>query len=463
MLINEGGAFPGLERSYINQEYVRAIKINNEEKGTVQMDKKQFLDVLSEELVVALGCTEPIAVAYAGALAKQNLRESNITAVQVYASGNVLKNAMAVAIPGTQSCGVAMAVALGIVAGDADKNLEVLSGLTAEDIAKAETMVEQGMITVNVADTSKKLYIEVCIQTPESSAKVIVADEHTRVALVEADGQIVRTGNHEVLEGSSEEEARSFLNIDSIWEFIHMVDIEDLGIVKQSIELNRRISDDGLQNSYGLEVGKTIKTYVSKGIFGDDFATHAMALTAAASDARMAGSSLPVMSNSGSGNQGISATMPVVAVGERLQASQEKIILATTLSHLITIYIKSKFGRLSALCGATVSGTGASCGITYLLGGGKSEVRKAIQNMLGNVTGMLCDGAKAGCAMKVSTCTNAAVQSAFMAIHGFGIQETEGIIEKDAAYSIDNLCRIGNEGSMEADRIILEIMLNKKE
>ena len=426
------------------------------------MDKKPFLDVLSEELVVALGCTEPIAVAYAAALTKKNLRGSDIVAVQVYASGNVLKNAMAVAIPGTQSCGVAMAAALGIVAGDADRNLEVLAGLLPEDITKAEAMIEEGIITVYVADTSKKLYIEVCIQTSESSAKVIVADEHTRVALVEADGQVVRRGC-EVAEIETKETARNFLDIDSIWDFVEKIDIEDLGIVKQSIELNQRVSDEGLQNPYGLQVGRTIKANVKKGILGDDLVNHAMALTAAASDARMAGSSLPVMSNSGSGNQGISATMPVVAVGERLEASWEKIMRATTLSHLITIFIKTKFGRLSALCGATVSATGASCGITYLLGGDKSEVIKTIQNMLGNVTGMLCDGAKAGCAMKISTCTNAAMQSAFMAIQGFGIQETEGIIEKDASFSIENLCRIGNEGSIEADKIILEIMLNKKE
>ena len=427
------------------------------------MDKKQFLDVLSEELVVALGCTEPIAVAYAAALAKKNLRDNNIIAVQVYASGNVLKNAMSVTIPGTQSCGVAMAAALGIVAGDADKNLEVLSGLTGADIAKAEAMIEQGIVTVGVADTSKKLYIEVRIQTPESSSKVIVADEHTRVKLVEADGQVVSEGDCETTEFSTTEHARAFLNIDSIWEFVQTVDIADLGIIEQSIELNQRISNDGLQNPYGLQVGRTIKANVSKGILGDDLATHAMALTAAASDARMGGCSLPVMSNSGSGNQGISATMPVVAVGERLQATWEKIIRATTLSHLITIYIKTKFGRLSALCGATVSATGASCGIVYLQDGGKEEVKKAIQNMLGNVTGMLCDGAKAGCAMKVSTCTNAAVQSALMAMQGHGIQETEGIIEKDPSYSIENLCRIGNEGTIETDKIILEIMLNKKE
>lgn len=427
------------------------------------MDKKQFLDVLSEELVVALGCTEPIAVAYAAALAKKNLRGSEIRGVQVYASSNVLKNAMAVAIPGTQSCGVAMAAALGIVAGDAEKNLEVLSGLTKTDIEKAEAMIEQGIIKVEVADTKKKLYIEVRIQTPESSAKVIVADEHTRVKLVEADGQVVREGDCEAAEFATSEDVRTFLTIDSIWEFIHSVDIDELGIIEQSIKLNKRVSEDGLQNPYGLQVGRTIKAYVSKGIMGDDLANHAMALTAAASDARMGGCSLPVMSNSGSGNQGISATMPVVAVGERLAVSRDKMIRAVTLSHLITIYIKSKFGRLSALCGATVSATGASCGIVYLLDGDKHVVRKAIQNMLGNVTGMLCDGAKAGCAMKVSTCTNAAVQSAFMAIQGHGIQETEGIIEKDASYSIDNLCRIGNEGTIEMDKIILEIMLNKKE
>ncbi|MDR3565704.1 MAG: L-serine ammonia-lyase, iron-sulfur-dependent, subunit alpha [Negativicutes bacterium] len=426
------------------------------------MDKSKFLDILAAELVVALGCTEPIAVAYAAALARRQLAGHEISAVKVYVSGNVVKNAMAVTIPGTNTCGVDMAAALGVVAGDADKHLEVLAALTAKDVDQAERMIKEGIVTVDVADSDRKLYIEVNVHSPSSHAKVVVENEHTNIVLVEVDGKIVSKCDCEAAQASDADVTRSFLSIDSIWDFVHVVAIRDLGIVVESIELNTLIATEGLANRYGLQVGKTIKNYVGKGILGDDLATHAMALAAAGSDARMAGSSLPVMSNSGSGNQGISATMPVVAAGERLAATRDEIIRAVTLSHLITIYIKSKFGRLSAICGAIVSGTGASCGITYLLGGGIEATKFAIQNMLGNVTGMLCDGAKPGCAMKIATCTNAAVQSALLAIEGLGITETEGIIERIPRHSIENLCRIGNEGTAEADRIILDIMLNKQ-
>lgn len=426
------------------------------------MNKKDFLAVLSAELVVAMGCTEPIAVAYAAALAKKHLRGSDIVAVKVQVSGNVLKNAMSVTIPGTHSCGVDMAAALGIVAGDVSKSLEVLAGITEQDVIKAENMIKAGLVSVDIAATDKKLYVEVVIETAQSHAKAVVADDHTRVNLVEADGQVIARGASEEMALDTPEDERSFMSLDTIWEFVQEADISDLGIIAESIELNRRIAQEGLLNAYGLEVGKTIKESINQGILGDDLATHAMALTAAGSDARMAGCPLPVMSNSGSGNQGISATLPVLVTGERRQASYEQIIRSVTLSHLITIYIKSKFGRLSALCGAVISATGASCGITYLLGGGIEQIKIAVQNMLGNVTGMLCDGAKAGCAMKVATCTNAAVQSALLAMAGHGITATEGIIEKSPVHSIENLCRIGNQGTIETDKIILEIMLNKR-
>jgi len=239
------------------------------------------------------------------------------------------------------------------------------------------------------------------------------------------------------------------------------VQIKDLDIIKKAIELNTTIGLEGLTHEYGLQVGKTIKESIRKGFLTDDLITYAMALTAGASDARMSGSSLPVMSNSGSGNQGISATLPVVAVGERLQVSNERLIRAVTLSNLIAIYIKLRIGRLSALCGATASGTGASCGITYLLGGGKAEIKAAIQNMQGNTAGMFCDGAKVGCALKLSSCTNAAVIAALMAIKGIAIQATDGIIEDTAEQTIENLGRLANEGAREVDRVILEIMVNK--
>ncbi len=426
------------------------------------MSYSSFLELLSRELVVALGCTEPIAVAYAAALARQHVRGSDVVAVDVLVSGNVVKNAMSVTIPGTGHCGVDMAAALGVVAGDAAKNLEVLSGIGEKDVQAAENLVRRGVINVKVADSDKKLYIEVNIRTADSHAKAVVADEHTKIDLVEVDGRVVNRGEESGPRPDNPEEL-SFLSIDSIWDFVQGADVRDLGIVRHSIDLNGAIAAEGLRNPYGLQVGRMIQDNVAQNILGDDIVNHATALTAAAADARMAGCPLPVVSNSGSGNQGISATVPVLAVGKRLGAPAEKILRAVTLSHLIAIFIKAKFGRLSALCGATVSGTGAACGIAYLLGGDAGVIKMSIQNMLGNVTGMLCDGAKPGCALKVATCTNAAAQSALLAVRGFGIKPTDGIIELSPVHSIDNLCRIGNQGTIEMDKIILDIMLNKQD
>jgi L-cysteine desulfidase len=426
------------------------------------MSYSSYLELLSRELVVALGCTEPIAVAYAAALARQHVRGSDVVAVDVLVSGNVVKNAMSVTIPGTGHCGVDMAAALGVVAGDAAKSLEVLSGIGEEDVQAAENLVRRGIVNVKVADSDKKLYIEVNIRTADSCAKAVVADEHTKVDLVEVDGRVVNRGEESGPQTDNAEEL-SFLSIDSIWDFVQEADVRDLGIVRHSIDLNGAIAVEGLRNPYGLQVGRMIQDNVAQKVLGDDIVNYATALTAAAADARMAGCALPVVSNSGSGNQGISATVPVLAVGERLGAPTEKILRAVTLSHLIAILIKSKFGRLSALCGAVVSGTGAACGIAYLLGGDVGAVKMSIQNMLGNVTGMLCDGAKPGCALKVATCTSAAAQSALLAVRGFGIKPTDGIIEISPVHSIDNLCRIGNQGTIEMDKIILDIMLNKQD
>ncbi|WP_088228843.1 L-serine ammonia-lyase, iron-sulfur-dependent, subunit alpha [Desulfosporosinus sp. FKB] len=425
------------------------------------MNDVEFLGLLEKELVVTLGCTEPMAIAYTAALAKTYVR-GEVTSVNVFASANVIKNAMSVTIPGTKNSGVNLAAALGVIAGDCTKGLEVLEGLSSLDIEKAKAMIREERVTVEVAETSKKLYIEVILATPESFARVVVADEHTRVVLIQVDGQTLLNTLPEEEKDDNEETEYSFLSLDSIWDFVQAVNSKDLTIIKKAIELNKTIGLEGLFNEYGLQVGKTIKENIRKGLFADDLITQAMALTAGASDARMSGCPLPVMGNSGSGNQGISATLPVVAVGEKLGSAEDQLIRAVALSNLIAIYIKTKIGRLSALCGATASGTGASCGITYLLGGGKNEIQRAIQNMQGNVAGMFCDGAKAGCALKLSTCTSTAVQSAIMAMEGLAIQSTDGIIEQTAEQTIANLGRLATQGTKEVDRIILDIMVNKK-
>lgn len=432
-------------------------------KGDDVLLDKKFFDLLQKELVVALGCTEPIAIALAAATAAKyaKVKENRIKSIKLLASGNIIKNAMSVNIPGTGSCGIKLATALGVVACNDEKGLEVLSGLSKNQIETAKSMIKDGIISADLSDSPKKLYIEVIVHTEVSYARVIIEDSHTNVVFIEADGKIIKDSRSNDC-SSDEHEIGSKLNIDNIWEFVNSFDIDKFDLIKQSITLNRAIGLEGLKNSYGLEVGKTIKAQIDDGILSNDIVNYAMALTSAASDARMAGCTLSVMSNSGSGNQGITATLPVVAVWEKLDLSYEKLIRAVALSHLMTIYIKIKFGRLSALCGATVAATGSSCGIVYLYGGDEEKIKSTIQNMLGNITGTLCDGAKAGCALKVSTCTNAAMQSAILALKGTTIKSTDGIIENDVEKTIDNVCMLANEGTRAADKIILDIMLNKE-
>ncbi|MGG1396861.1 L-serine ammonia-lyase, iron-sulfur-dependent, subunit alpha [Bacillus salipaludis] len=424
------------------------------------MGKNKILSILERELVVALGCTEPVAIALAAATAK-SYAKGNIQKIYLYASGNIIKNAKSVGIPGMSAKGLDFAAALGAAAGDPDKKLEVLDGLTAEDELLALKLIEAGKVTTGQADTPKRLYIEVVLQTDQQTAKVVISDNHSNVTLIEVDGKTVFLGGCENIGIQTDEEELEELTIDEVYDWLLTVDPHDLDLVKRSIELNRKIGVEGLSGEYGLNVGRTIKENVKKGYLSDDLATAAMSLAAAGSDARMAGSTLPVMANTGSGNQGIAVTLPVVAVAEKLKVSEEKMIRAVALSHLVTIHIKSKFGRLSALCGVTAAGMGASAAIVYLLDGGLAQIKAAIQNTIGNVSGMICDGAKAGCAMKVSTCSNVAVQSALLALNNQAIQSTDGFIHDDVEKSIESFCKLGNEGTRQTDQLILQLMLEK--
>jgi L-cysteine desulfidase len=424
------------------------------------MEKHKVLAIIEKELVVALGCTEPVAIALAAATAKKYAK-GKIKEICLKASGNIIKNAKSVGIPGMTSCGLDFAVALGAVAGDPNKQLEVLNGLNFEDEQAAVKLIEEGKVATGQADTPKRLYIEVTLKTDLHTSKVEISDNHSNITLIEVDGKVVYLGGCENIGIQLEEEESNSLTIDEIYEWIQKVDMSSLSLVKKSIELNRIIGNEGLVGDYGLKVGKTIKENVKKGILSDDIATAAMSLAAAGSDARMSGSTLPVVANTGSGNQGIAVTLPVVAVAEKLQVSEEKMIRAVALSHLITIHIKSKFGRLSALCGVTAAGMGAGGAIVYLLDGNLQQIKAAIQNTIGNVSGMICDGAKAGCAMKVSTCSNVAVQSALLALNNQEIKSTDGFIHDDVEKSIENFCKLGNEGTRQTDELILKLMLEK--
>ncbi|KAB2336047.1 serine dehydratase subunit alpha family protein [Cytobacillus depressus] len=424
------------------------------------MGKDKVLSILERELVVALGCTEPVAIALAGATAKSYV-QGDIQEIIVKASGNIIKNAKSVGIPGMSGKGLEFSAALGAVAGDPDKKLELLEGLTKEDELAAFQLIEEGKVKAGQTDSPKRLYIEVIVRTDQQTSRVVISDNHSNITLIEVDGKAVFLGGCENIGIQTDEEELESLTIDEIYDWVLQADLEDLALVKRSIELNRVIGKEGLSGNYGLNVGKTIKENVKKGILSDDLATAAMSLAAAGSDARMAGSTLPVMANTGSGNQGIAVTLPVVAAAEKLQVSEEKMIRAVALSHLVTIHIKSKFGRLSALCGVTAAGMGASSAIVYLLDGNLQQVKAAVQNTIGNVSGMICDGAKAGCAMKVSTCSNVAVQSALLALNHQEIQSTDGFIHDDVEKSIESFCKLGNEGTRQTDELILKLMMEK--
>ncbi|MTK64117.1 MAG: serine dehydratase subunit alpha family protein [Methanobacterium sp.] len=423
------------------------------------MLEEQFFEILNRELVVAMGCTEPIAIVIAAAHAKKHSKGS-IKAVNVKASRNIVKNAFSVKIPGTDDCGINLAAALGMYIETSEINMELLEDVKVEEVDAAKKMVEDGLVSVELADTPKKLYVEVTVKTDRSISKAVVEDFHDNVALVEVDGTKLDIKNPLKPE-KNDDSMFEDLTLDEILRFIKEVETDKLVLIKQSIDLNSRISFEGINNCYGIKVGKNIKTNIGGEIIGNDICNQAVALTASGSDARMAGCNLPVMTNSGSGNQGISATMPVVVFAAYVHADVETLIRAVALSNLITIYIKSSLGRLSALCGATVASAGSCCGITYLMGGNNDQIKSALQNILGNVTGIICDGAKAGCALKVATCTTAAIQSVICVMEGQHIQATDGIVEEDPEDTIKNFCKIGQAGMAEADRIILEIMMDK--
>ena len=424
------------------------------------MEKHKILRILEKELVVALGCTEPVAIALAAATAKSHAK-GEIKELCLKASGNIIKNAKSVGIPGMSSYGLDFAAAIGAVAGDPARKLEVLEGVGPEDELLALKLIEEGKVTSLQAETPKRLYIETVLKTDIHTSRVVISDNHSNITLIEVDGEVIYEGGCENIGIQSEEDELIALTIDEIYEWVLSAEISSLSLVKKSIELNRIIGMEGLSGEYGLKVGKTIKRNVEMGILSDDIATAAMSLAAAGSDARMAGSTLPVMANTGSGNQGIAVTLPVVAAAERLKVTNEKMIRAVALSHLITIHIKSKFGRLSALCGVTAAGMGASAAIVYLLDGQLHQIKAAIQNTIGNVSGMICDGAKAGCAMKVSTCSNVAVQSALLALNDQEIKSTDGFIHDDVEKSIESFCKLGNEGTRHTDELILKLMMEK--
>lgn len=424
--------------------------------------------LLKSEVVPALGCTEPIAVALAVAYARE-LLSTTVVRVDVKTSANIYKNGMGVGIPGTGRTGLIIAAALGAVEGKAADELELLKEVNDTSVQRALDLIGRDAVHVSVAEGVEKLFVLATVyDAEERSASCTISGSHTNVTSLMKNGyetlergcgatqahKICNTTNNTAIDGKA-------ITIAQIYEFATTVAFDDIRFILEAERLNRHIAEEGLNKEYGLSVGKRLWERIQSGQLGDDLLTRSMAMTSAASDARMAGSTIPVMSNSGSGNQGITATVPVLAAADKLGVDQEKLARALALSHLVAIHIKGYLGRLSALCGCVVASSGAGCGITYLMGGGLKEIEATIKNMLGNMTGMLCDGAKVGCALKVSSGVSAAVTSAMLAMDGECISSNDGIIEDCVERTIANVGRIGAEGMLETDKMVLDIMTHK--
>ena len=419
-----------------------------------------FIAIINDRVKPALGCTEPVSTALAAAHATRLLGRRP-ERLDILVSGNLLKNGMGVGIPGTGEVGLPIAAAIGSLGGDPDAGLEVLATVTPEQVKIGRQMVDNGQVSIAITETESVLYSEVLATAGEDSARVIIRDDHTRVTLRERNGLPVMDASVQ----DCDEECRAMccpeLSVEAIYEFATEADLDKLRFILKTAELNGALAEAGLGEDFGLKIGKTFRRNIEKGFLSEDLAVLAMMRSSAASDARMDGAMLPAMSNSGSGNQGIAATMPVVAVADRIGASEEQLIRALIMSHLTAIHIKSHLNTLSALCGATTAGTGSSAAITWLLGGDLEQAGHAICNMFGDVTGMFCDGAKTGCSLKVSTSASAAVKAALMALDGTRISEHEGIIEECVEKTIDNIGLLGNQGMEQTDTMILQIMTAK--
>ena len=456
----------------------------------------EIIELIQKEVKPALGCTEPIAVSLAVARSCEALRQigAEVSHLTVEVSANILKNGMGVGIPGTGMIGLHIASALAVTCGKSCYGLEVLKDLSPAAIDAAKEMVDAKKVKVVLADTTMKLYIKAWAYGSdaagvEHSAATEIKNNHDSIVSVVRDGEEILAPQHiepmncagsactsaagasasaasAGVSGASTSAAEKTtldykLSVKEILEFAQEASFENIKFILDSVKLNKALAMEGLKDDYGLRVGKTILAREHSDVFGSSVMTYAMAATAAASDARMAGCTLPAMSNSGSGNQGITVTMPVIAVAEKMGVGEEQLARALVLSHLVAIHIKGYLGKLSALCGCVIASTGSSCGIVYLHGGGYEQVCSAIKNMVGNITGMVCDGAKVGCALKVASGVSSSVQAAVLAMDNICISSNDGIIEDCIEKTICNLGRIGAEGMQTTDRMILDIMVCK--
>ena len=415
-----------------------------------------YVQILKEELVPAMGCTEPIALAYASAVAVRTLGELP-DRVEIGASGSIIKNVKSVIVPNTDHLkGIPAAAAAGIIAGNPDRELEVIAEVTPEQIAKMKEFLENTEITVEHVDNGLTFDIIVTLHKGNSYSKVRIANYHTNIVLIEKNGEILQQTEiaDEAEEGLTD---RSLLNMEDIWDFINTVEIEDIKeILDRQIQYNYTIAEEGIKGNYGANIGKVLLDMA-----GDNVRVRARAMAAAGSDARMNGCELPVVINSGSGNQGITVSVPVIVYAREMKVGDEKMYRALALSNLTAIHQKTPIGRLSAYCGAVNAGAGAGAGIAYLCGGGYKEVTHTVVNALAIVSGIVCDGAKASCAAKIASAVDAGILGYNMYIRGQQFYGGDGIVTKGIEATLKNVGRLGKEGMRETNEEIIKIMIGE--
>lgn len=422
--------------------------------------RQSIIALIQREVVPAVGCTEPIAVALCTARATETLgqRPEKIT---VMLSANILKNAMGVGIPGTGMIGLPIAIALGAIVGRSEYELEVIKDVTPETLEEGKAYVEEKRIDIRLkADITEKLYIDVVCEAAGSKAEAVISGSHTNFVYISKDGDtlldVKNTGCEDGDNGDPE------LCMRTVYDFATTTPVDEIAFILKTRQYNLKAAEESVKGNFGHCLGKTIDRPLSHGIFGNSIFSHILSKTASACDARMGGAMIPVMSNSGSGNQGICATNPVAVYAMENENTEEELIRALTLSHLTAIYIKQSLGKLSAVCGCVVASIGSSCGITYLMGGDYNRVCNSVKNMIANLTGMICDGAKPSCSLKIASGVSTALLSSLLAIEGRCVTAVEGIIDNDVDRSIRNLTRIGSETMNQTDEMVLDIMTHKQ-
>lgn len=420
-------------------------------------DERTYIQIIKKEISMALGCTEPAAVALTAAYAAHEL-EGRAVSLKIYVSEYILKNGMNVGIPGTGITGLDIAALLGAISAEPEKQLMVLSGISEEDKLAAGEMLKNKTVEINLAESEDKIYIRAEASDGVNSTEAVISGSHTNLASLSKNG--TQMFFKEPGESAAVADFKYDMTVRDIVDFVSAVSGESLDFLEDVIEINSQISLDGLTHDYGLNVGKSILS--AETLLSNDIGNYAVACTAAAADARMSGCEKPVMSAVGSGNQGLTATVPIVAISEKLKLEREKEYKALALSILVTIHTKQHIGRLSVLCGCSIAAAiGTCCGVIFIFGGGYPEMERGINTMVADIAGVVCDGAKPGCALKIATAVSSAIRSANMAIHGIGASGHDGIVADDVEGTLSNLGRLGNEGMVGTNRSILSMMLKK--